>query len=644
MEVVTSPRLTRSDLEVISRLDRELEDGLASILIRDLDPERLADEFIRDHVGALAWMLKHRVLEIRLAIPVDDAGNPLTHDVLAQQGLFHLKVGLLEDYDGNQVSFSGSLNESAAGWTMNVEEFKVFRSWEASEVDYVRADLAKFQRFWEQRSARVRVLDIPQALREKFIDLAPADPVDSLERRYSTRKQRRKKLFHHQREAVRSWLNRGRKGIFAMATGTGKTVTALGCLEATAKEFRSLTTVISCPYSHLLSQWKKELAEYGITYEKLVTADATNPRWKDELANALADMNMGYCTRLIVLTTHKTASSSVFIETITSHTSSSIELMLVADEVHALGAQKLRRALLPEYRSRLGLSATPDRWFDPSGTQALMDYFGGVAFEFGLDQAIGTVNPATGLTYLVPFSYAPHFLPLTEDELIRYMEISRKLVSFLSAGDPSEWPEAAQLLLFKRANIIKDAEAKYSALSDLIEELGPDDMSHTVIYCSPHQLRKVLQILNRFRIPCHRFTMNEGTSPRAELGHLSERDYILQKFAEGRFRVLAAMKCLDEGVDVPPARRAILMASSGNPREYVQRIGRVIRQYPGKQTAEIHDFVVAPLLNDYLGPELREVERRVFAKELVRCEDIAGMAQNTAEAIIHLSRLRQAIL
>jgi len=132
--------------------------------------------------------------------------------------------------------------------------------------------------------------------------------------------------------------------------------------------------------------------------------------------------------------------------------------------------------------------------------------------------------------------------------------------------------------------------------------------------------------------------MSEGVTPNKHFNGLSEREYILKEFSGGEYQALVAMKCLDEGVDIPPVRTAILMSNSGNPREYIQRIGRILRRYPGKNESTIFDIIVIPSF-DYLTPELRDIERRIFSKEVKRYEEISSIAINNAEALKLISDL-----
>ena len=350
------------------------------------------------------------------------------------------------------------------------------------------------------------------------------------------------------------------------------------------------------------------------------------------MADSLIDISIGYKNNLMVLTTHRTFSSAT-LQYIVRQNSSGLSILLIADEVHGVGAEKTKKGLGEQYDLRLGLSATPKRWFDSAGTEAIYDYFGDTVFEFGLREATSTINPTTGNTFLAPYRYIPTFVSLSAEEVQEYLETTNTIVKmFHSSKHENEKDVILDSLIFKRANITKNAREKYGVLEELIGKMGLD-IRWTIIYCTTQQIDNVMNILDHAGvIQKHHFTMEEGTKVEKKYSGLSERDHILKKFAEGEYRVLVAMKCLDEGVDVPPARTAILMASSGNPREYIQRIGRVIRQYPGKEEAVIHDMVVIPDFTN-LPKELRDIEKKIFEKELRRCKEIAQIAINNAEAM-----------
>jgi len=639
MRLIVSPKLDKNDLKIIIDSYKEPGKYIEKKMLQEL--EKLEDKFIRDHVYALGWMIANKKLEIKVAVACDSSGKLLSYEDIQQSSLFHQKVGILKDSEGNILTFSGSVNETAAGWLGNIEEFKVFRNWESSEEDYVKIDILKFNRFWNNCSQKIKVIDIPYAVKEKLIKIAPADIIKiNLNSLYKPKK--KIKLFYHQEEAIESWISNRMIGIFEMATGTGKTFAALGCLERTSNNFQKLAVIITCPYQHLIQQWKREINKFGIEYDDLIIADSSNPLWKDTLTNSLIDISLEYKHIVIILTTHRTFSMNDF-KKILQNNKGNLNIFLIADEVHGLGANKSSKGLLKEYNLRLGLSATPKRWFDKMGTNIIYNYFGNIVYEFNLKNAISTINPFTGETYLAPYRYIPKFVSLNTEEIEEYISKTRAIVmKFNKIKNDEDKDEFLESLLFRRADIIKNAENKYRTLEKLLDEIG-STIRWTIIYCNPQQIDVVMKIINKRGIISHRFTMEEGTVSDKKYGNISEREFLLQKFAENKYQVLVAMKCLDEGVDIPPARKVILMASSGNPREYIQRIGRVIRRYPGKEEAIIYDIIVVPSFNE-LFPEFRAMEWKIFKKEIKRYEYIAMNSINNAEALELIYNIKDTIM
>jgi primosomal protein N' len=263
MRLVVSPKLRKDDLDAIILAHKDPEKVIEEKMLNEL--EKIEDEFIKNHVYALGWMVANGKLEIKVALICDEHGNPLRYEEGEKSGIFHQKVGILKDAEGNVVTFSGSINESAAGWFGNIEEFKVFRSWDTSEQEYVEADILKFDTFWNNLSERVKVMKIPEAVKKKLIELAPKDIEKlDLEKWYPKVSGRRDKimLFEHQKEAVESWVKNGMRGIFEMATGTGKTFAALECLEKLLEDEKKLIMVIACLYDHLVKQWVDDINDF----------------------------------------------------------------------------------------------------------------------------------------------------------------------------------------------------------------------------------------------------------------------------------------------------------------------------------------------------------------------------------------------
>jgi len=642
MKLITSPKLTSDDLKAIITAKISPEKYIEKQFLEDL--ERIENDWVKNHIELLSWMIANERLEIRIAIPNDN-----TYLIESELGkLFHPKIGILSDKTGHTLSFSGSINETARGWLDNLEEFKVFRGWQAVEEEYLKLDIERFETLWNNCYSRFRVVEVPSAVRSRLIEIAPSDlencRVESL---YSGPKKKVGiRLFKHQNDAVDEWWKNNFVGLFEMATGTGKTYAALGCAKRSQIEFDGLIIIIACPYDHLLQQWMVSTENFFLKYDDSIIADSTFPEWKKQLVQRINQFILGYIKNILIYTTHATLSSESFIRIFSRDELKDKRILLIADEVHNLGASKNKEGLLPCYRMRLGLSATPKRYFDDIGTKAIFDYFGKVVYEFDLRRALSQINPSTQLTYLTQFNYYVDFVQLESDELDDYIEVTKKIVRLLSIYGSinsivSENDNELKALYFKRANIIKNARGKYYMLSRHFDQ-NKNNTNWAIVYCSPQQIDRVVEIANEHGLSTHRFTMNEGTAKEKRYGGKSEREHILECFAERKISVLAAMRCLDEGVDVPQARNALLMSSSGNVREYIQRIGRVIRRYPGKTNANIFDFVVVPNLIN-VPSEIRNYERAITEKELTRCEEILVNAQNAVDVQNRLSELRNVL-
>lgn len=633
MRLITSPRINEKDYQVILQSKINPTEFIEKKMIEDI--ESISDDFIRDHIFALGWMLANNKLDIKIAIVKEKDVAIIKSEDIEKSGIFHIKVGILTDKDDNIVTFSGSVNESAYGWTENVEEIKVCRSWDDSQKEWLEHDISKFENFWNNKSPRVETIDLPEAVKRKLIEISPSDLSKIDLKKWELKKKPAITLFSYQKEAISNWIANDMKGIFEMATGTGKTFTALGCLNHVLKTKSHLFCVIACPYKHLIRQWDNEVNKFGLEYEDLIIADSSNRAWKKELTDSLIDQKLGRNNRIIVITTHRTFSSKTFMEIINTELDDSIPGFLIVDEVHGIGSPQQRQGLSNRFNLRLGLSATPRRFFDDIGTITLFNYFGDTVYQFTLEDALTKINPATKDFFLTQYRYYPIFVKLKGHDLEEYIEQSKKIaLAYSSSRDQEEKELILTQLLNARANIIKNSEEKYSKLIQILKSFSLSQ-KWIIIYCTPQQIERVMRILLQFPFIIHRFTMDEDTIPNKKYGNISEREYILKNFAEGEYQILVAMKILDEGVDVPPARIAILMASSGNPREYIQRIGRVIRKYPGKDEASIYDIIVVPSKRD-LPKELKELEQAIFDKELKRCEYIAKLAINNSHALKEL--------
>ena len=608
--IITSPILNEADWEALQQgTEAQVNPILRQALARNLaDLEKTLEE---DTLSALAWMVADEILTFKLALPQNKLDG----------GDFHDKFGVFTDAEGNQVSFSGSPNESVRGMT-NYESIKSFKSWEPAFAPRVAADAARFARLWENEDRNVRVYDLPDAAREGILRLRrgerpyPAPPwmpatIRDFPPGYKPTRPAipaHVTLRGYQEEAIAAWFEHNCKGLLEMATGTGKTITALAASARLYEREERLAVIIAVPYQHLVDQWQEEAKAFGY---RPILAYQSKSRWLDGLNHAVVEFNGRYRPFISVITTHATFISPDFQAAIARLQAPTL---LIADEAHHLGAERSRQNYPQHIPYRLALSATPDRWFDDMGTAALRAYFGETVFAFTLEQAIGVS--------LTPYYYYPHLVPLTDEEMEEYEALSVKIARLVNQEEV-EKQEALKMLLIKRARLLNTAVNKLTTLSNLIDQ--ESYIEHTLFYCAPGQIDDVMRLVGWEKgILIDRFTAEEDAK---------ERQRLLRDFANGNLQALAAMKCLDEGVDVPSTRTAYFLASSSNPREFIQRRGRILRQFPGKEYSIIHDLIaVPPATLDQTAPTF-QAERNIMRRELARFKEFAHPAKNKHQAL-----------
>ena len=646
MRLITSPVLSSEDVEIIEQLIENKGDVKSKDLGLDLDA--LEDAFISDHVKAFGWLLSSGKIDIRLAILMGADNKPVTKEELLTAGLFHQKIGILTDIEGNHISFSGSINETASAWAKNDEEFKVFKEWNESSTYYYK-DRERFDILWAGKKRNVVTVDLPHAVKNELIEYSKDFDVEKISAKHYIERKRKQvspfeldgiSLFYYQKEALEKWKEFGCSMLFEMATGTGKTRTAIAGFNYIKHKHARTITVIACPQNALAKQWKEnEVASFNLNFDKEVIIDGTVPNWKSKLKDVCLENGAGFADHCIIYTTHNTASSDSFTSVLSNNISPRTVLTFVGDEVHWLGAKTLRKALLPIYKYRIGLSATPSRWFDDAGTRLLENYFGNNHYEFTMKDALTEINPITGKHFLVDYMYLISRITLNEDEARRYSELTEKISKLYRMKDnDAETAETYERLLQKRAEIIKNADNKFSVLSNILDKMIEErQLENLIIFVSPQQKERVLEMLESKGIIHHQLTQEEGNAPRKEFFGLTERQHIIKLFKEKRYQALVAIKCLDEGIDIPSASRGILMSSSTNPREYVQRIGRIIRQDKDKKLAYLYDICVES--SGALTEDLQDIDAKIRSNECKRLQEIATNAINSIDALQNILKL-----
>ncbi len=652
MRLLTSPYISSSDKETLSKYTADSPE--LSEIIGLLMLNQLTQEFIENqYTEALGWMLMKGFLEIRIVLIKDENGNILSAEDYDNIGLFHNKVGILYDECDNIVVFSGSINATANAHSRNIEQFDVHCNWLDDPERHIKPKQKSFEAYWNLNGTKgTFTMELPAAVSEKWFKELPKEMEDL-------------KILHtfpktihphdYQIEAIDAWFNNGCIGLFNMATGTGKTYTAIFAVRKLLDQIKEpAILVVSVPNTHLIENpWinsmKKVMKIDGPEVE-IIKAMGNSKEWNSCLIQAKMNLRMGKTNLIIILTTYDAFCSQKFTDFVQTAKGQKI---LIADEVHNVGSSETRKGLLKDYNCRLGLSATPERYLDDEGTNVIQSYFKNEVFTFTLEKAINTINPLTGKTFLTPYYYYPIFVKLTDKELENYATKSKIIARY---GDISKLSEEEKLkrqtIILQRAKIIQDASNKISTFRELLPVLKEKKVfDHCLVYCASGKgenderfLESVIALLNENGVRCRRFTSEDKTEIRTNnpLSDEEDRKTILKKFADGSLDALVAIKCLDEGVDVPATKNAIIMASTGNPREYIQRRGRILRRFPGKEYAILYDFFIEP------GSVTsgRESNQNIFDIEYKRFKEFADLSINKEEnyklmqQIINKSNLR----
>lgn len=648
IQMIASPRLSPEDIDAINDGIRHRDDVIKEALLRELRAPK--GRFEEARLNLLSNLIAAGRLEIKIAFLDND--NTV--------GMFHEKLGLMYDSEGNVIAFSGSMNESANAFTTNYEAIDVFASW-TQDADRVYIKQSAFNAMWEDYEPSIKVMDFPDVkdeilLRYKVdnridtrLDDEPSEmdftPVDEATTPVGPMIPAYVHMRPYQIDAIEEWTKRGYVGIFDMATGTGKTYTALAAVSRLYSDMKqNLAVIIICPYQHLVEQWKEDIVAFGM--KPIVCYSASSQRnWRERLKTAVTSFSIGVQDHFCMVSTNATFSID-YVQDLMLKLNGNV--VLVVDEAHNFGAENLSKTLLPHIPYRLALSATIDRHGDPEGTQMLYDYFGEKCIEYTLRDAIDN-------DMLTPYYYHPVPVSLSEDELGNYLDLTSKIRKNIHADKAGKikLSEYAKMLLIKRARIVAGASEKIGTLRRLIEDYKDDNQ--ILVYCGattmhdvdyqegkpPIEEARQIDIVagmlgNDLAMRVTKFTSEENAE---------ERERIKENFAEGtHLQALVAIRCLDEGVNIPSIRTAFIMASSTNPKEYIQRRGRVLRKSPGKRHAEIFDFITLPIpldkVNEYDSDVIESV-KSLANREIVRMKDFAAIAENPFDSDSLISEIQR---
>lgn len=438
-------------------------------------------------------------------------------------------------------------------------------------------------------------------------------------------------LRPYQKEAVANWFDNRGRGTFKMATGSGKTIAALAIATQLYQKIGLKALLVLCPYRHLVTQWGREAEKFGL--EPLLAFESVRA-WQSELSAALYNVCWGDRPFLTVITTNATLIS----ESLQSQLKYFPEkTLIIGDEAHNLGSPKVEESLPRNIGLRLALSATPERHFDDRGTEALLEYFGPI-----LPPQL-TLGDAIKKGALVRYNYYPILVELTDWETRAYARLTSKIGWALllanQEGNNIENDEDVTALLIQRSRLIGSAANKLVALKNIMKNRL--HTSHTLFYCGDGNVETQPLIFAKQKEEVVRILGSElgyrVNTYTAETS-LKERENLRRKFEAGELQGLVAIRCLDEGVDIPAIENAIILASSTNPRQFIQRRGRVLRPYPGKERATLFDTIVLP---PDLGRQTQDVERNFLRKELTRFLEFADLADNAGEARLKLLEVQK---
>ncbi|MCI7078493.1 MAG: DEAD/DEAH box helicase family protein [Veillonellaceae bacterium] len=635
IQLIASPRLSSEDIEAINDGYQQREEIIKGALKREL--EDCTDFCQQNRLNLLATLIAKGILDIRIAVTI---GKKCI-------GMYHEKMGLIEDIEGNIVAFSGSMNETDTAIHDNYEAIDVFCSWISTDHKRVERKNQAFLKMWDGLDENICIMKFPE-IEKEFIEKYQMGDIDAkslkegwaayhVKPTFGLVKPEWLNLYDYQQEAIKNWQANDYCGIFDMATGTGKTLTALGAVAELCKNVKRLAVIIVCPYQHLVEQWVEDIRAFGAN-PIIGYSGSSYTNYKKELKNRIFNFNYKITDFFCFITTNASFMSKAINEEIRKLSQDTI---LVVDEAHNFGAKNLQNTLQQDFTYRLALSATLERQGDEDGTNILRNFFGNKCIEYGLERAIAEKK-------LTPYYYYPVIVYLTDAELDKYQLYTSKIIqNIVKRKDKTIVTNLAKEFMLKRARLVAGASEKIEKLREMANDFKNE--KNMLIYCGAtnvqgydncsdddiRQIDYISRMLNfDFGMRTAQFTSREDSK---------ERKRRLEEFQNGEIQALIAIKCLDEGVNVPAIKTAYILASTTNPKEYIQRRGRVLRLYPGKEAAYIYDFITLPrelTTVENTSSELAKSERALVVKEIRRMREFCHIALNPYETQMLIMDLR----
>jgi len=655
VRMIINDVLSPDDKEVVKRVSDGYVYQIPFNLTNFEELKSRLDDYDLHFFQCLGWLIQNKRIDIKIIRP------------LGKRGISHYKCGIF--YDGkDKVGFSGSCNFTAFGLLENLERIDTFNSWEDNRSKtWIGSQELEFEEIFNGTANYVEYLDVDQIKTAIVTQFGNTD-VDQLLIKEQELIQRKGELFKSKRikkviestkkriqqsldaprfpypegpreyqiEAYNNWVSKSYKGIFAMATGTGKTITSLNCLlqESFKHDEGIYHAIILVPTITLVNQWEDEAKAFN--FQDVIKISSKN-QWESTLATTLST-NKRISTAFVVIATYASFIKDKFQKYLPSFPP---DTLFIADEAHNIGSPSVLSKLLNfPLQKRIGLSATPKRIYDLEGSDAMETFFGDqepYTYSFSMERAI-----SEGI--LCKYNYYPHLVQLTTEEFDEYLAITKQLSKFYNGGSNDfEKNDIVEKLLLKRKRIIHKAENKLAKTKSILLKRFKEEgnLNYTFLYVPEGYVSETIDQDEDSEAGVEEETkiINLYTKAVAEIdpnimvnqftSSMRDRNSILDQFKLGKIQVIASMKCLDEGVDIPRAEHAIFCSSTGNPRQFIQRRGRILRKHADKNMATIHDLIVIPDLDasDPLS-ETFQTERNLVEKELERVMYFASLSIN----------------
>lgn len=553
IQLIASPELSEADIEAINlgyeQRQKYIEDRFSDEFVQEV--EKLDDTKLQ----FLCELIRKNILDIKIA-------------VTDRNGIYHDKLGILQDFDGNKIVFYGSSNSSYSGYRGNYEKIRVSKSWVPGFADIVSEEEQEFDQLWNNSNEYVQVFEFKETAEKKLLEV--------IERRLSGAKSNNViKLRDYQQDAIAAWVRNNYHGFYVMATGTGKTWTAIFSAKKLIETEPCMVTICA-PYKHLVKQWAEDVTK-AFPEAKIVLVSSENPEWDKQITNEIVRSKYDPNQQLIIITTIASFKMQRYQDIIATFSG---KKLLIVDEAHRFTVRP------SDYDYLLGLSATPFSGSSAERGNELMEYFGGQVFSL-------TIEDALDRGYLVPYYYRPIYVYATREEEDKFNGFSRIILSCFRNGVCIN-PDLLVKTLRNRLRVISMAEEKQTHIDDIINNVK--ERNNVVVYCGDGRLmdseqgeirhiQSVKKMLSRHGYKASQFTAQENIKDRMEL---------VDSFNKGEITALAAIRCLDEGINIPSIKSALILSSNDDYREFVQRRGRILRTYNGKKYATIYDVIVLP--------------------------------------------------